>query len=194
MKEQVRWRLRAARLEKLEDMIVRAAETTADACARRQDRHRHRDLRPGAGGRAGADHRAVRRPCAAGRRSRPRQDQAGRDHGHRARPRRAPHPVHARPDAVRHPRHRGAGGKPRRQAQLPLHPRPDLRAAADGRRDQPRQPAHPVGAAAGHAGAACHGRRRPPRRADARSTCSRRRTRSSRKAPIRCPRRSSTAS
>jgi MoxR-like ATPase len=39
---------------------------------------------------------------------------------------------------------------------------PDLRAAADGRRDQPRQPAHPVGAAAGHAGASRHHSRPAP--------------------------------
>jgi MoxR-like ATPase len=51
----------------------------------------------------------------------------------------------------------------RRQALVPLHPRPGLLPAADGRRDQPRQPAHPVGAAAGDAGAARHGRRRAPR-------------------------------
>ncbi len=49
------------------------------------------------------------------------------------------------------------------QALLPLHPRPDLRPAADGRRDQPRQPAHPVGAAAVDAGVPRHRRRRPPR-------------------------------
>ena len=36
---------------------------------------------------------------------------------------------------------------------LPLHPGPGVLPAADGRRDQPRQPAHPVGSAAGHAGA-----------------------------------------
>ena len=47
-----------------------------------------------------------------------------------------------------------------RQAQLPLHPRTGLRAAADGRRDQPRQPAHAIGAAAGDAGASRHGRGR----------------------------------
>ena len=46
---------------------------------------------------------------------------------------------------------------------LPLRQGPDLRPAADGRRDQPRQPAHPVGAAAGDAGAPRHGRRRAPR-------------------------------
>ncbi len=39
---------------------------------------------------------------------------------------------------------------------------PRLRAASDGRRDQPRQPAHPVRAVAGDAGAAHHGRRRTP--------------------------------
>ena len=80
------------------------------------------------------------------------------------------------------------------QPELPLHPRPDLRPAADGRRDQPREPAHPGGAAAGDAGAQGHrGRARimPCRR---RSTSSRPRTRSSRRAPIRCPRRSSTGS
>ena len=57
----------------------------------------------------------------------------------------------------------GAG----RQARVPLHPRSDLRPAPDGRRDQPRQPAHPVGAAAGDAGAARHRRRHPPRCAEA---------------------------
>ena len=39
---------------------------------------------------------------------------------------------------------------------------PGVRAAADGRRNQPRQPAHPVGAAAGHAGTAHHGCGRAP--------------------------------
>ena len=54
-----------------------------------------------------------------------------------------------------------------RQAQLPLHRRPGVCPIADGRRDQPRLPAHPVGAAAGDAGAACDRRRRPPRSAEA---------------------------
>ena len=84
----------------------------------------------------------------------------------------------------------GAGGK----RSFRFIPGPIFAPAADGRRDQPRQPAHPVGAAAGDAGAARHGRRRAPRPAASRSTCWRRRTRSSRKAPIRCPKRSSTAS
>ncbi len=55
-------------------------------------------------------------------------------------------------------------------------------------------PSHAIGAAAGDAGATRHRRRRAPRPADAPSMCSRRRTRWSRKAPIRCPKRSSTAS
>ena len=46
-------------------------------------------------------------------------------------------------------------------------PGPVFAQLLDGRRDQPREPAHPVGAAAGHAGAACHGCRRPPRPAQA---------------------------
>ena len=54
-----------------------------------------------------------------------------------------------------------------RQALVPLHLRAGVRAAADGRRNQPRQPAHPVGAAAGDAGTARHGCRRAPRSAEA---------------------------
>src|SRR5258705_2288927 len=43
-------------------------------CAGRQGRDRGGDLRPGKGGRAGADHGAVGRPCAAGGGARARQD------------------------------------------------------------------------------------------------------------------------
>ena len=75
-------------------------------------RHRPRHLRPGDRGRPGADHHPRRRPRPAHRRSRPRQDQAGRDHRHRLRPLRRPRPVHPRPDAVRHPRLRGDGRRP----------------------------------------------------------------------------------
>ncbi len=136
------------------------------ARARRQGRHRHRDLRPGQGHRAGAGHDPVGRPRAPDRRARPRQDQAGRDHGDRARARCAAHSVHARSDAVRHFGHRSARGKPGRQTQLPLHFRPGICQAVDGGRDQPRQPAHAVGAAAGDAGTARDRRRRPPRPAE----------------------------
>ncbi len=153
-----------------------------------------RHLRPGKRRRARAGRAAGRRPRAAGRRARPRQDQAGRDAGHRARPRRPPHPVHARPDAVRHPRLRGDGAGRARQALLPLHLRPDLRPAADGRRDQPRH----ARARSRRCCSRCRNTTSPsPAPATTcrrRSTCSPPRTRSSRKAPIRCPRRSSTAS
>ena len=154
-------------LEKLEDMIVRAAESTAAHV---------RAAKAAIGevifGQDSVVERALITILSGGhalldRRARPRQDQAGRHHGHRARPRRTAHPVHARPDAVRHPRQRSAGGKPRRQAQLPLHRRAGLRAVADGRRDQPRLPAHAIGVAAGDAGTARHRRRRPPRSAEA---------------------------
>ena len=57
------------------------------------------------------------------------------------------------------------GGKPDRQAQLPLPLRPGVRPAADGGRNQPRQPAHPVGAAASDAGAARYRRRHASRSA-----------------------------
>ena len=176
-----------------QEMIAEAEKALADI-SRDQGRRRQGHLRPGKRRRAHAGRAAGRRSRAAGRRARPRQDQAGRDARHRARPRRPPHPVHARPDAVRHPRLRGDGAGRARQALLPLHPRPDLRAAPDGRRDQPRQPAHPVGAAAVDAGVSRHGRRRRATTCPRPSTCWRRRTRWSRKAPIRCPKPSSTAS
>ena len=72
---------------------------------------RPRHLRPGADGRAGADHPPGRRPRAADRRARPRQDQAGRHAGRGARPRRQARAMHARPDAGRHHRLRSAGGE-----------------------------------------------------------------------------------
>ena len=49
-----------------------------------------------------------------------------------------------------------------RQTQLPFHPRAGIRPIADGRRDQPRQPAHAIGVAAGDAGATRHGCRHAP--------------------------------
>jgi MoxR-like ATPase len=47
-----------------------------------------------------------------------------------------------------------------RGAGIPLHQGPGLLPAADGGRDQPREPPHPVGAAAGDAGAQGRDRRR----------------------------------
>ncbi len=133
----------------------------------RTGRHRgrpHRDrpghLRPAEGRRSVADHATGRRPRPSRRCAWPRQDQARRGDGHRARHERTPRPVHARPDAIRHPRLRGSRRERRRQAPLPLHQGPGLRPAPDGRRDQPRLAPHPVGAAAGDAGASRHRRRR----------------------------------
>ena len=181
-------------LEKFEDMVVRAAETTAAHARAAKAAIGAVIFGQEQRGRPRADHDSVGRPCAAGRRAGPRQDQAGRDHGHGARARRAAHPVHAGPDAVRHSRHRGAGGDAGRQAQLPLHLRAGVRAAADGRRDQPRL-------ARARSRRCCRRCRSITSRSRARATtcrrrsmCWRRRTRWSRKAPIRCPKRSSTAS
>ena len=130
----------------------------------RRDRQRH--LRPGAGRRSDARHSAGGRSRTADRRPRPRQDEARRDARDRRRARRAAGAVHAGPDAVRHSRLRGDGGGGRRQAGVPLHPGADLRAAPDGRRDQPREPPHPVGAAAGDAGTSRDGRRPAARPAE----------------------------
>ena len=137
------------------------------SCARRESRDRERHIRSGQGHRTGADHHSRRRPCAAARRAGSRQDQAGRHNGNRARPRCTAYPVHARFDAVRHPRHRSARGKPDRQAQLPLPAGSGVRPASDGRRDQPRQPAYAIGAAAGDAGTARDRRRHASRSAKA---------------------------
>ena len=141
--------------------------TPGRPAAGRPRRHRQGHLWPAGCHRSNAGCAPVGRPPAADRRARPRQDQAGRDPGRRARHGRQAHPVHARPDAGRHPGLRGAGGERRRPPLLPLHPGPGVRPAADGRRNQPRQPAHPVGAAA----VACR-RRTSPSPASA-TTCRR---------------------
>ena len=136
-----------------------------------------------------------RRPLPAARRARPRQDAAHQEAGRGGRPQVQPHPVHARPDAVRHPRRGGDRGGPRdRQARHPVHPRArssrtsssPTRSTARRRRRRRR----------------CSRRCRSTRSrstacastSSGRCSCSRRRTRSSRKAPTRCPRRSSIAS
>ena len=136
-----------------------------------------------------------RRPLPAARRAGPRQDAADQEARGGRPPEVQPHSVHARPDAVRHPRHRGDRGRPvDRQAGDSLHPRPDLREHHPRRRDQPHAAQDPGRAARGDAGIPGHGRRRPLRRSTVRCSCSPRRIRSSRKAPIRCPKRSSIAS
>ena len=102
-----------------------------------------------------------RGPPAARRRAGHRQDDARQgdrrvDLGHvEARP------VHARPAAHRH--HRRDDLRPaRHDVQLPRRAR--LHQRADRRRDQPRQPEDPVGAARGDGGASGHVRRHHPPR------------------------------
>ena len=80
----------------------------------------------------------------------------------------------------------------RRRARLP--PGPGLHQRAAGRRDQPHAAQDPGGAAGGDAGAPGHRRRRARGRCPTRSWSSPPRTRSSTRAPTRCPRPSSTAS
>ena len=99
--------------------------------------------------------------------------------------------VHAGPRAVR----------PRRHAHLPAghgplrhRARPGLRQLPARRRDQPRARQGAERAARGHAGAPGDDRGRDLPAAASRSSCSPRRTRSSPRAPTRCPRPRSTAS
>ena len=106
-----------------------------------------------------------------------------------------PHPVHARPDAGRHHRHRHPRRGPGdRQAGVPVRPGAGLRQHRAGRRDQPHAAQDAGGAAPGDAGVPGDGRRAGRTRWSRRSSCWPRRTRSSRRAPTRCPRRSSTGS
>ena len=105
------------------------------------------------------------------------------------------HPVHARPDAQRHHRHRDhRPGPGLRQAEFPVRPRAGLLEHRAGRRDQPHAAEDPGGAVAGDAGTRGHGGRQHLSSSIRRSSSWPRRTRSSRKAPTRCPRPSWTAS
>src|ERR1700746_2064262 len=94
-------------LEKLEDMIVRAAESSADHV-----RAAKAAISTVIFGQDKVIEQAII-TILAGRR----QTQGARDDGNGGWARRAPHPIHARFDAVRHSRNRGAGGKPGRQAE-----------------------------------------------------------------------------
>ena len=151
-----RERRRAADERRRPDAGDRGDRRAAGAGAR-DDRAAHH--RAAGGGRADADRHPLGRARAAGRGAGAGEDPAGRDARHRARADRQPGAVHPGPDAGRHPRRRGAGDRRRRHPGVPLHRRADLLPAADGRRDQPRQPAHPVGALAGDAGEGGVGRR-----------------------------------
>ena len=107
-----------------------------------------------------------------------------------------PHPVHARPDAVGHHRHRGDPGRQGRPAsgRFKFLHGAGLRQHPPGRRNQPHAAQDPGRPARSDAGAPGHRRRARSTACPTRSSCWPRRTRSSRKAPIRCPRPSSTAS
>ena len=107
-----------------------------------------------------------------------------------------PHPVHARPDAVRHHRHRGHRGEPHRPATAssssshgPLFANVIL--ADEINRTPPKTQAALLEAMQERQVTVGRVRHRA---APIRSSCWPRRTRSSRKAPIRCPRPSRTAS
>ena len=80
------------------------------------------------------------------------------------------------------------------RARVPLRAGADLRQRRPRRRDQPHAAEDAGRAPGGDAGAAGHEPRAPPACSSRRSSCSRPRTRSSRRAPTRCPRPSSTAS
>ncbi len=102
------------------------------------------------------------------------------------------HPVHARPAADATSPASSVYNQQTREFEF--RPGPGLRERRARRRDQPRDAEDAVGAARGDGRAAGHGRRRHAPAADAVPRASRPRTRSSRRAPSRCPRRSSTAS
>ena len=105
------------------------------------------------------------------------------------------HPVHARPDAVGHHRHGGdLPGPGDRRAPVQVPQGPDLRQHRPGRRDQPHAAQDAGGDARGDAGAEGDASAVWITSCPSRSSCWRRRTRSSRKGRIRCPRRSSTGS
>ena len=101
------------------------------------------------------------------------------------------HPVHPRPAARRHHRHHGVRPE---DGRLRVPRRPDLRQHRARRRDQPGEPEDAVRAARGDGGGQASRSTASRGRSACRSSCSPRRTRSSRPAPTGCPRRSSTAS
>ena len=140
---------------------------------------------------AGAGRRAGEGPRAPRGLPRPRQDAGRALAGDRAGARLRAGAVHPRP-AARRPDRVVPLRPARRHVRVPA--RAAVHRAAAGRRDQPHAAQDAVGAAGGDAGAAGHGRGRDLPAAEPRSTCSRPPTRSSTKAPTRCPRRSSTAS
>src|SRR6516164_2721913 len=63
--------------------------------------------------------------------------------------------MHPRPHAGRYSRLRGPRRERDRPSLIPLYTRPGFLPTLDGRRDQPGEPAHPIGAPAGYAGRTC---------------------------------------
>ena len=148
-----------------------------------------------AGDRGTADFAVQPRALPAGRRAGAGQDADDQHAQPDAEPHLQPHPVHARPHAGRHHRHRRDRGEPQhRRARVPLSRRAAVQQRDPGRRNQPHAAEDPGGAAGGHAGAAGHAWAACGTSWPIRSSCWPRRTPSSRKAPIRCPRPSKTAS
>ncbi len=165
-------------------------------CGRRREQaageHRPRRPRQAGGDQARPGRAGLPGACAPGGRAGDGEDRpcAGARAEHRRRVAVA-HPVHARPPADG--RHRPLGLQPAR-AGLRVPARADLRERRPRRRDQPRDAEDAVLAARGHGRDAGHRRRRHARAARSRSSCWRRRTRSSSRGPSRCRRPSSTAS
>ena len=149
-----------------------------------------RDCRAKRSDRGSAGRRADAGPRAARRRAGHRQD-ADREIGRpAARPRLPARAGHARPDARRHSGHHHF---PAGLRCLHLPRRAGLYRSAAGGRNQPHAAAHPGRAAGVHGRAPGDERRRARVRCPRGSPSSPRRTRSTSRAPIRCPRRSSTA-
>jgi MoxR-like ATPase len=134
---------------------------------------------------------ADQRPRAARRRSRSGQDARRAHAGGHAACQVPAHPVHARPSAGGCHRHHGVSSEGRH-----LHPAPraHLCQSGAGGRNQPRSGQGAKRPARGHAGAAGHHRREHPTSCPTPSWCSPRRTPSTKKAPTRCQKPSSTAS
>ena len=150
------------------------------------------DRRPARGHRADFHRHFRPRPLPDDRRSGPGQDPADQHHGAdldlrssgcSSRPTSCPRTSPAR----------SAGRRPKGPAGFPVPRGSDLHEYFAGGRNQPHAAEDPGRPARGHAGTRGD-RRRTPTNCPIRSSCWPRRTRSSRKAPIRCPRPSSTAS
>ena len=176
--------------DRISEYLAQFSQTRSQMIEPAPPRHR----RPDRGHRADPRRHLHARPLPARRRARPGQDAHGQLH--QPDPRRVvqAHPVHARPDAVGHHRHHDPRRSRSRPPRVPLRQGPDLRQHHPRRRNQPHAAQDAGRPARSHAGTPGHRPARTPTTCPSRSSSSPRRTRSSRKAPIRCPRPSSTAS